>query len=125
MGECAAKIGRKNGELNRPDNGVPYVDEKWTRVVGKAIFIDGKRQRLSRHSRWEPRDFIPFIEPVYLGAGDNRGEAEKFFNGIIDEVRIYNRPLTEDEVAQNFEIGLSVEATKKLPVVWGNLKTAQ
>ena len=106
-------------------NGAPYVDEDGHEWRERAIFIDGKRQWLSRHSRWEPGDFIPFIEPVYLGAGNNRGEAERFYNGIIDEVRIYNRPLTEDEVIQNFEIGLSVEATKKLPVVWGDLKTAQ
>lgn len=106
-------------------NGAPYVDENGREWWERAIFIDGKRKSLSRHSRWEPRDFIPFIEPVYLGAGNNRGEAERFFNGIIDEVRIYNRPLTTEEVKQNFEIGLSVGAAEKLPVVWGALKTAQ
>ena len=105
-------------------NGVPYVDENGHEWWQRAIFIDGKQEWRSRH-QWEPGDFIPFIEPVYLGAGNNRGEAERFFNGIIDEVRIYNRPLTADEVTQNFEIGLSVEATKKLPIVWGALKTAQ
>ena len=105
-------------------NGAPYVNENGLELRERAIFIDGKQEWLSRH-RWEPGDFIPFIEPVYLGAGNNRGEAERFFNGIIDEVRIYNRPLTADEVTQNFEIGLSVEATKKLPIVWGALKTAQ
>lgn len=104
-------------------NGAPYVDENGHEWWERAVFIDGERKSLSRSSRWEPGDFIPFIEPVYLGAGNNRGEAERFFNGIIDEVRIYNRPLTEDEVTQNFEIGLSVEATQKLPVVWGTLKT--
>lgn len=105
--------------------GAPYIDENRLGWWETAIFIDGKREWLSRHSGWEPGNFIPFIEPVYLGAGNNRGEAERFFNGIIDEVRIYNRPLTQDAVTQNFEIGLSVEAAEKLPVVWGNLKTAR
>lgn len=105
-------------------NGAPYVNENGLELRERAIFIDGKQEWRSRH-RWEPGDFIPFIEPVYLGAGNNRGKAEAFFNGIIDEVRIYNRPLTADEVTQNFEIGLSVEAAEKLPVVWGALKTAQ
>ena len=103
--------------------GAPLPSEdrsKWRETV---IFIDGQRELLSRHSGWELDAFIPFIEPVYLGAGNNVGEAERFFNGIIDEVRIYNRPLTADEVTQNFEIGLSVEATKKLPIVWATLKT--
>ena len=103
--------------------GAPHIDENGLGWWETAIFIDGKRKWLSRNSRRGPGDFIPFIEPVYLGAGNNRGEAEAFFNGIIDEVRIYNRPLTQDEVTQNFEIGLSVEATQKLPVVWGTLKT--
>ena len=104
-------------------NGAPYVDENGHEGRGKAIFIDGKREWFGKYSRWKPGDSIPFTEPVYLGAVNNRGKAERFFNGIIDEVRIYNRPLTEDEVTQNFEIGLSVEATQKLPVVWGTLKT--
>ena len=106
-------------------NGAPYVDANEREWYERIIFIDGKRELFTRHDPRQPDDFIPFIEPVYLGAGNNHGEAERFFNGIIDEVRIYNRPLTEDEVIQNFEIGLSVEATKKLPVVWGALKTAQ
>ena len=102
-------------------NGMPYVDKDGHELRGSALFIDG--ERIHRHSTTEFDDFMPFTEPVYLGAGNNRGEAEAFYNGIIDEVRIYNRPLTEDEVSQNFEIGLSVEAAEKLPVVWGNLKT--
>ena len=75
--------------------------------------------------RLEKLTFIPFTAPVYLGAGNNRGNAEGFFNGIIDEVRIYNRPLTDAEILQNFEskTGLSVEPAQKLPTVWGALKT--
>ena len=108
-------------------NGGPFVDEdgrEWERE--NAIYIDGKRKMRGK-SRGQSFIFMSFREPVYLGAGNNRGEAEGFFNGIIDEVRIYNRPLTEDEATRNFEskIGLSVEAAEKLPVVWGALKTAQ
>ena len=66
--------------------------------------------------------FILFVKPVHLGAGDN----QNFFKGIIDEVRIYNRPLTEAEVVQNFEsrTGLSVELNRPLPIAWGRVKTA-
>ena len=104
--------------------GTPYVDKDGREWRETAAFIDGKRKWLSRHRIEEPDNFIPFREPVYLGAGNNRGEAEAFFNGIIDEVRIYNRPLTTEEVTQNFEIGLLVEATEKLPILWGTLKAA-
>lgn len=105
-------------------NAALHVDENGREHRESAIFIDGKR-KMRGWGSGKPAIFIPFVEPVYLGAGNNRGKAEAFFNGIIDEVRIYNRPLTAGEVIQNFEIGLSVEAAGKLPVVWGALKTAQ
>ena len=101
----------------------PYVDENGKEWTERALFIDGALNRVVKFSVRHPDKYVPFFEPIYLGAGNNQGEAEAFFNGIIDEVRIYNRPLTQDEVTRNFETGLSVEATKKLPVVWGNLKT--
>ena len=67
---------------------------------------------------------MPFSEPVYLGAGNNRGKAENFFKGIIDEVRIYDRALTEAEIMHNYQstTGLAVEHKDKLPTVWGALK---
>lgn len=61
---------------------------------------------------------------MYLGAGNNRGIAEGFFNGIIDEVRIYDRTLTETEIMQNYQstTGLVVDRIGKLTTVWGVLK---
>ncbi len=86
------------------------------------IYIDGKPlSNLAIPVRF-PGTFIPFVKPVHLGAGDNRN----FFKGSIDEVRIYNRPLTEGEVVQNFEsrTGLRVEPNRKLPIAWGTIKIA-
>ena len=100
----------------------PHVDPAGRERRSKIIHINSRR-----YSYGKPivsgDTFVPFTEPVYLGAGNNRGVAEDFFYGIIDEVRIYNRPLTYDEVRQNFEIGLAVEPAQKLPTVWGALKT--
>ena len=61
---------------------------------------------------------------VYIGAANNRGNVEKYFPGVIDEVRIYDRPLTADEVNQNYKskVGLGVEPNQKLPIIWGLLK---
>lgn len=102
---------------------VPYVDAAKREWRTKIIYIDGERHSFGKSNVSGHEDFNTFTEPVYLRAGNNRGKAEGFFSGIIDEVRIYNRPLTHDEVLQNFEIGLSVEPTQKLPTVWGALKT--
>lgn len=47
-----------------------------------------------------------------------------FLNGIIDEVRVYDKVLSQDEVKQNMNaIGLSIQSSAdKLTITWGNLK---
>jgi hypothetical protein len=56
---------------------------------------------------------------------NDQGKALGFFQGIFDEVRIYNCALTHEEVIRNYKsgIGLGVEPIQKLPTVWGALKT--
>jgi len=39
-------------------------------------------------------------EPLHIGDGNN----ERHFNGLIDEVRIYSRGLSQVEVTQNFKV---------------------
>ena len=112
----------------------PLSDGKWHHIVfviedaGKSevsIYMDGELQEVIVGSAKDLDTFVPFVEPVYIGAANNRGKVERHFPGLIDEVRIYDRSLTADEVTQNFEskIGLSVQAAEKLSVVWGALKT--
>ena len=112
----------------------PLSDGKWHHIVfgivdpGKSevsIYMDGEPQEIIVGDAKKLDTFIPFVEPVYIGAANNRGNVERHFPGIIDEVRIYDRPLTADEVTRNFEskIGLAVQAAEKLPIVWGKLKT--
>ena len=49
----------------------------------------------------------------------------RFLDGMVDEVRIYNRVLDEDEVAQNFAAKsnkLAVDPAGKLTISWGDVK---
>ena len=49
----------------------------------------------------------------------------RFLNGMMDNVRIYDRVLTAEEVMQNFEAKsdqLPVEPAEKLSTTWGALK---
>jgi hypothetical protein len=49
-----------------------------------------------------------------------------WFDGLIDEVAVYNRALSEDEISQNFaENGLAVQPTDKLPHTWGKIKVSK
>ncbi len=103
------------------------IDENGAEWPERALFIDGTLNRITKFNPIRPNrqyKYEPFSEPVYLGAGNNRGKAEGFFNGIIDEVRIYDRTLTETEIMQNYQstTGLAVDRTDKLPTVWGALK---
>ena len=103
------------GSLNdEPDNG-------WRE---KAFYVDGEQKSRGRRNTPNRDDILPYTEPIYLGAVNTNGKATKFFRGIIDEVRVYDRVLSYEEVLQNYQsrIGLSVESTQKLPTVWGTLK---
>jgi len=55
-------------------------------------------------------------------AADSDGQ--NLFVGIIDEVRVYNRALGEEEINQNMiSEGLSVEpSSDSLPLTWGKIK---
>ncbi len=46
------------------------------------------------------------------------------FDGVVDEVRVYNRALTPDEVMQNYRSRsqLAVDPKSKLAVAWGEVK---
>jgi len=49
---------------------------------------------------------------------------ECYFDGIIDEVAIFERALSEDEIREAMEgIKAAVDAGGKLPIVWGKVKS--
>ena len=51
---------------------------------------------------------------------------EGFTGGLIDEVSIYDRTLSADEVEQNFNAeGLAVNAAGKVALTWGGIKPSR
>ena len=55
--------------------------------------------------------------------GASQGNSN-FFNGVIDEFKIWSVALTAEEVKANMEKALAVEAEGKLTTTWGKLKSA-
>lgn len=54
-----------------------------------------------------------------------REKGDRYFNGVLDEVRIYDRILNEDEIAQNFNTQLNsfaVAPSVKLVTQWARIK---
>ena len=114
-------------------------DGKWHHIVytndyvinegggnGKGIiYIDGTARSPHNHSFSGNRAFSPFTAPVTLGARKFPGKSTGHFMGMIDEVRLYARPLTAAEVHQNFVSTqpYNVASKRKLSTVWGKIKS--
>ena len=112
-----------------PDNcreqniGASIQDEKWHHLAGTwdgttiKLFIDGELNReldckgtLTGNS-----------EPLFIGA---RGGNQRFINGALDEIKMYNYPLTADELRADMENpqAASVLPQDKLTTTWASIK---
>ena len=89
------------------------------------IYIDGVSVSAGNHEFGGNRAFSPFTAPVTLGARKFPGKSTGHFMGMIDEVRLYARPLTAAEVYQNFVSTqlYNVASKGKLSTVWGKIKS--
>jgi hypothetical protein len=76
----------------------------------------------------QPLTGVVQIDPTTLAIGAGYWNNGEYFVGIIDEVRIYDRALSGDEVTRNYEVksnSLAVDAAGKLHETWGNIKTSR
>ena len=58
---------------------------------------------------------------LWIGA-DDLGDPNAYFPGIIDEVRIYNKTLTETQIKESMEGPAEVHLRGKLPMTWGLIR---
>lgn len=118
--------------INLPGGGwsAAKIDEKlkgeeWYHIVGTwdgsklKIYLNGKLSKETKVSG------SPVIDdgPVQIGGCNKVGN---MFKGAVDEVRIYNRALTEDEILNNFQDKSQlavINAARKLSTFWGKIKS--
>jgi hypothetical protein len=62
---------------------------------------------------------------VALGHDGNRPIIPQYFEGAVDEVAIYLRALSEDEVRKNVMESAAVDYAGKLSITWGAIKCAK
>ena len=107
------------------------VDGNWHHVVfvsdrsdTTCIYIDGKLDAEGGPS--EGTD-ITIESPLFIGASVRIGKTtRRYFEGLIDEVGIYNRALTDNEIERNFNSeGLAVSSQQKLAIAWGEIKVSR
>jgi hypothetical protein len=103
------------------DFGAPAPKEgEWHFITGVCtgddvqLYIDDKLE-----------DEVAFVGKIVSDRSETEiaGAVDGFFKGIIDEVLVYDRALSEDEVTQNFKAkGLAVEPDGKLAARWAEIK---
>jgi hypothetical protein len=85
----------------------PTLNNVWHHIVytkdgtTHAIYVDGilDQQFISNAD-------ISWNQPLFIGRRWNKGYSVFWFNGIIDDVRIYNRALSAEEIEQLYQSGL-------------------
>ena len=117
-----------DGELDYITVGVLDTDQ-WYHVLGVyngdtiEVYINGE---LKATSGLHSGDIL-YPPNAFLTIGIYKDDNEHFpHKGKIDEVRLYEKALTEDEVLQNYEAEglLSVNPAGKLGFTWGEIKAS-
>ncbi|MCE2403417.1 LamG domain-containing protein [Candidatus Poribacteria bacterium] len=113
--------------------GDPLPENEWVHLVGVwdgtkiHVYVNGELQN-STDAVGQPWDSP---EAVYIGADAdcNAGKGRCHWSGIIDEIVIFNVPLSEGEVkslADGIEgVLTSVDAAGKTTTTWGKFKSAK
>lgn len=115
----------------RTSNGAGYTGVStdattgdWVHVVATLdgsdmkLYVDGKVKK-TLSTKDKPYDSQ---EQLYMGGDPGCGGRSWFNKGVLDEVRLYDRALSDKEIAMLKEGGLAVEPSSKLAVTWGEIK---
>ncbi len=106
-----------NGSAGAWDTAVgrPVVLNEWVHLVAaydgtnKSFYVNGELVTSTVQSV-----VTNSTRPLRIGAGQNEGNPNFFFNGDIDEVAVYGRALSPDAVAAHF---VAARGTNPAPVV--------
>lgn len=113
-------------DANYQLSGSTTIDKSWYHVVAVDdgdtfyLYLDGKLDSSQNFS------FKPYTAAgtLYIAYSPEDWSTNARFKGLIDEVRVYKKALSENEVNQNMNAeGLDVaSSTDKLPLIWGKIK---
>ena len=96
------------------------------------IYINGEFDKEAPPGlKWgnEPKTLNTVLGIGKIGAVFNGNEDEESFSfGVIDEVSVYDRTLSADEVKQNYDTdtqATAVESAGKVALIWGGIKLSR
>jgi hypothetical protein len=116
------------GEVSRVLEGKSHFGEGWIHVVGVfarkndvELYLNGDLIKKAKMDSPGKED-VSTDSPFYIG---RRPDGE-YWLGCLDEIRVYKRALSEDEVKRNFRAhGLAVESFGKLATTWGSIRDSR
>jgi hypothetical protein len=103
-----------------------FKDERvdgWVHVVhvltenDYELYANGQRRSMAR----TPRDFVPYMGDAPLQIGGEHlcdKRSTEFFNSILDEIRIYDRALSADEIRQLYRQCSSPPTVGPEGIIW-------
>lgn len=115
----------------------------WTHVMGPVLKID---QWYHIAGTYDGKEMVLYLDGVSIGKTPTSGKINviadplcvgnivdaggaphnEYWSGAIDEVRVWNRALSEDEVTNNMGWGkqevIAVDPQEKLATTWGGIK---
>ena len=108
------------------ENAGPGIqDGKWHFLAGTwdgktiRLYIDGKLEAEMKCAG----KLTPNADPLFIGA---RGGQHRFLTGALDEIKMYNYALTEEDLLQDMtDPTQAIDVKGKLATLWGRLKTRQ
>ena len=115
--------------LEFPDDCLEKItDESWHHWVcvrdtkkGKLCgYMDGEEVATCGDNT---KNSISSGNPLWLGTAPDFTPLT--MHGTIDELRIYNRALSKEEIKQNYNVTAAVSAAFKLAALWGQLKSSR
>ncbi len=69
-----------------------------------TFYVDG--EEVARTTSSQGGDYVTDIDHISIGKHSYRGADRGFFNGLIDDVRLYNRGLSADEIWDIYDEGV-------------------
>ncbi len=102
------------------------ITGEWHHIIAqfdgttRALWFDGEQITSDK-----PAGHNAQIADVNIGVTNNRTE---FFDGKIDELRLYNRGLSEAEIQQNYNAEsniLAVNPARKVSICWAEIKASR
>ena len=120
-------VWNNNAQATWAWDGAPNIPENIWALVAIAIEPDKATSYIYHRESGQldsAENEIPHIEQTVMNLKFGWDECcgARYFKGIIDEVMIYDRTLSADEIKKLAADGLPVESKGKLAVTWGALK---